>query len=170
MEGEVRVSFVYGGKGSGDNKTAINTKTGKQDDGESKLKTSIRQASTYNYVSSMRKLARGVQGILYDEAMYESEKFFDLTDNVQGKRNLNIAKQNIRRVASIGMSIYAGAKTGGLVGAIVGGALGIGKLAVDIYQGYDQQNIAIKQREEQLSYTRQRVGYSLTVGTNGENR
>lgn len=169
MEGEVKITFVYGGKATGDNKTAVNTKTGKLEI-VNEPSASLKTASTFAYVSSMKKLVRGVKSILTDEALYESEKFFDLTDNVQAKRNLNIAKQNIQRVSSLAMSTYAGAKTGGWVGAIVGFGVGTAKSVVDIYQGYDQQAIAIKQKEEQLEYTRQKVGYSLTAGINGENR
>lgn len=175
MEGEVRVSFVYGGKATGDNKTDINTKTGKI--GGNKNTDEDSKSLTVAYVYAAKKIATTTKQLLIDEALYESNKFFDLTDNVQNQRNLNIAKTNIQRATSIIGSTVSGAMVGGnagpvgaIIGAVVGFVAGVAQKGVDIYQGYDQQNIDIRQREQQLSYTRQRVGYSLTVGSNGENR
>ena len=175
MEGEVRVSFVYGGKATGDNKTDINTKTGKI--GGNKNTDEDSKSLTVAYVYAAKKIATTTKQLLIDEALYESNKFFDLTDNVQAKRNLNIAKTNIQRASSIIGSTVSGAlvgagggPVGAVIGAVAGFVAGVGQQALSIYQGYDQQNIDIRQREEQLSYTRQKVGYSLTAGINGENR
>ena len=167
MQGEVIVRFQYGGDGEG-NGTAI------KKDGQS---TTINQFASGKendnsklFTYAKNKVMQLSKDVLLGEALYESEKYFNLTDNVQGRRNLNIARQNIERVWGVAQDTIAGAKAGGWVGAIIGFAVGMTKLGVKIYQGYDQQNIKIRQMEEQLDYTRQRVGYSLTVGSNGENR
>ena len=167
MQGEVIVRFKYGGDGEG-NGTAI------KKDGQSKA-TSQKQNEQENdnsklFTYAKNKVMQLSKNVLLSEALYESEKYFNLTDNVQGKRNLNIARQNVERVWGIAQDTIAGAKAGGLVGAIIGFTAGLTEAGVKIYQGYDQQSIKIRQMEEQLDYTRQRVGYSLTVGSNGENR
>lgn len=167
MQGEVIVRFKYGGDGEG-NGTAI------KKDGQSKA-TSQKQNEQENdnsklFTYAKNKVMQLSKNVLLSEALYESEKYFNLTDNVQGKRNLNIARQNVERVWGVAQDTIAGAKAGGWIGAIIGFAVGLTELGVKIYQGYDQQSIKIRQMEEQLDYTRQRMGYSLTVGSNGENR
>ena len=169
MEGEVVIRFEYGGgNGATSNKTAINK------DGQTSEKTMTSNQNSednkklFNYAKNQaRALATQV---LLNEAIYETEKYFTLTDNVQAKRDVGIASNVIKRVSNIGQATYFGATVGGWVGAIIGAVVGVTKEGIDIYQGYDQQTIKLKQMSEQLEYTRQRVGYSLTAGVNGENR
>lgn len=111
------------------------------------------------------------------EVNYEINKHFNLTDDYIGQRNVNVAKNVISRVASIGTSIYAGAKLGlggGPVGIAIGAVTALvistAQLGVDIYQNYDQANINLRQQNAQLEFTRQRAGYSLTSGSIGDNK
>lgn len=165
MQGEVIVRFKYGGDGdSKGNGTAI------KKDGQSKSVKEESQDNSKLFTYAKQKIKALAKEVLIGEALYESEKYFNLTDNVQAKRNLNIATQNVNRLFNIVQTTWAGAKVGGFVGAAIGFSASLISEGVKIYQGYDQQNIKIRQMEEQLDYTRQRMGYSLTVGSNGENR
>ena len=103
-------------------------------------------------------------------ALYSIEKHLSLTDDYVGQRYLKAGKEVISKTMSMGSSIMAGAVMGGVVGAIVGAVLSLSSMAFDIFKNYDQQNIMIRQMDAQLSYQRQRAGYSLTSGSIGENK
>lgn len=102
-------------------------------------------------------------------ANYEINKYFTLTDDYIGQRNLSVAKSVISKAVGIGTTIGAGFATGGVVGgaiAIIGSGV---TLATDIYQNYDNERIKLMQQNAQLAYSRQRLGYSLTSESIGEN-
>lgn len=102
-------------------------------------------------------------------ASYEINKYFTLTDDYIGQRNLSVAKSVISKAVGIGTTIGAGFATGGVVGgaiAIIGSGV---TLATDIYQNYDNERIKLMQQNAQLAYSRQRLGYSLTSESIGEN-
>lgn len=172
MEGQIRVIFSEGSsKDSGNNKTAINTKTGENKSQEKvkkeTTKTDLINHALNNYVIGQ---AKKVGQTLLSEALYEANKYFDLTDNVEGKRNLNIAVGMVHRGATVLTSTLIGAKIGGVPGAVVGFVASSISEAINIYQGYDPQNIQLRQLNTQLEYTRERAGYSLTSGSIGENK
>lgn len=102
-------------------------------------------------------------------ANYELNKYFNLNDDYIGQRNLAVAKNIISKGASMGTAIASGFAMGGIVGgaiAIVGTTASLG---IEIAQNYDQENIKIRQMNAQLSYSRQRAGYSLVSNSVGEN-
>ena len=172
MEGQIRVIFSEGSsKDSGNNKTAINTKTGEKKSQEKvkkeTTKTDLVNHALNNYVIGQ---AKKVGQTLLSEALYEVNKYFDLTDNVEGKRNLNIAVGMVHRGATVLTSTLIGAQIGGVPGAVVGFVASSINEAINIYQGYDPQNIQLRQLNTQLEYTRERAGYSLTSGSIGENK
>ena len=172
MEGQIRVIFSEGSsKDSGNNKTAINTKTGEKKSQEKvkkeTTKTDLVNHALNNYVIGQ---AKKVGQTLLSEALYEVNKYFDLTDNVEGKRNLNIAMGIVHRGTNVLTSTLIGAQIGGVPGAVVGFVASSINEAINIYQGYDQQNIQLRQLNTQLEYTRERAGYSLTSGSIGENK
>lgn len=172
MEGQIRVIFSEGSsKDSGNNKTAINTKTGEKKSQEKvkkeTTKTDLVNHALNNYVIGQ---AKKVGQTLLSEALYEVNKYFDLTDNVEGKRNLNIAIGMAHRGTNVLTSTLIGAQIGGVPGAVVGFVASSINEAITIYQGYDQQNIQLRQLNTQLEYTRERAGYSLTSGSIGENK
>lgn len=101
---------------------------------------------------------------------YEIQKNFNLTDNYIGERNLNNAKQVVSRASKIGVSIATGFATGGIVGAIVVAGLEAISLGIDTYQNQENQNIKLRQNDLQLSFSRQRSGYSLISNSIGENK
>lgn len=101
---------------------------------------------------------------------YEIQKNFNLTDNYIGERYLNNAKQVVSRASKIGVSIATGFATGGIVGAIVVAGLEAISLGIDTYQNQENQNIKLKQNDLQLSFSRQRSGYSLISNSIGENK
>ena len=118
-----------------------------------------------------------VKNELISEVNYEINKHFNLTDDYIGQRKLNVAKNVVSRATGIIATIGASAKIGSvagpvgtIVGAVVGTTIAGVQLGVDIYQNYDQANIHLRQMEAQLNYTRQRVGYSLTSGSIGDNK
>lgn len=171
MQGQIRVIFTEGsGKGSGNNRTVVNTKTGKpktQDKVQEEAKASnIVNHAFKNYVVSQ---AKQVVGLVANEVLYEINKYYTLTDNVEGKRDLNIALGLIHRGGQIVGPTIAGSYFGP-VGAVIGFGVGIGREVISLYQGYDQQNIQLRQLNTQLEYSRQRAGYSLTSGSIGEDK
>lgn len=118
-----------------------------------------------------KKIISSVKAILNDEIKYEIDKYYSLTDNVQGQRTMNIAIHLTSKAMELGQAFTTGMiVSGNVIGGLVASGLDLIKQGVDIYQGYDKQNIKIRQMEEQLTYTRLRSGYSLTSGDKGENR
>lgn len=103
-------------------------------------------------------------------ATYEINKWFTLNDDYIGQRYVNNALNVISRAKSIYTTIAASVMVGGAIGGVIaaiGSAVNIG---IDIAQNYDRQNIMLKQMNAQLSYQRQRAGYSLTSGRVGEDK
>ena len=168
MEGSVKIIFQEGAsKASGNNKTAINTKTGET----KKTPSSELQEDAKNALSAyaVAKFARQSGNLAKDWVFYEVDKYLDLTNNVQGKVNMNIARNLINKSASTIFNI-AYASRYGAVGIGIAAAISIGSFAIDTYQGYNKQFIDIQKKNLQLEFTRQRSGYALTSGDKGENR
>lgn len=164
-------------KGSvGDNKTTIDSETGTNDTLMAQTKETqnknalfaVFAMQAFNYAKEMT----------INSAEYFIERSFQLTDDYEGQRDFNIAKGFLKRGIAIGGAIVSGAvtgfKAGGPIGAVIGASVsGVGSIGMDVIntaQGIDKQNIAIAQLNEQLSYTRQRAGYSLTSGSIGDNK
>ena len=153
MEGQVVVEITDKTiKNSGDNKTATNTKTGdtktEQDDEDSLI---ISSALAYK---AFRTTVSQVKSI----ATYEIDKSFTLSDDFESKRDFHIALNILGKVGNVATSTFVGAKlgsAGGPVGAIVGAVVGfvgsVGNEAISVYQAYNQQDITMKQRNEQLA-------------------
>ena len=106
---------------------------------------------------------------------YNYEKHLSLADDYIGQRNLAITRAKVSVATSFVSATATGAavgfKVGGGVGALVGALIGGGTNAImpianaqiELYQ----QNIRIQQMDAQLSYTRQRTGFSLNSGSIG---
>lgn len=109
-------------------------------------------------------------------ADYYWERELTLNDDYVGQRNKNIAIMQISRatsaISTIGSMTAAGAAVGGWAGAIVGAVIGTVTAASGIVrsniQGQDQQDIAIRQMNAQLDFTRSRAGWSLQAASIGE--
>ena len=170
MEGEIIVRIKDESNiEKGNNGTAINTKTGK-------VKTDLQssesgEANAGILVASVlaNQVYERTKQTVINEAMYQINKHFELTDDFEGKRDLNIALSVIGRTKNLATSTLAGAKLGSaggpigtVVGAVVGFSLGAIGEAVSIYHKFDEQDRANALRDAQLDYTRQRAGYSLT--------
>lgn len=107
---------------------------------------------------------------LLTEAKYQVNKYFSTRDDYIGQRNYNAAMSMANMVVGLGSSVLAGFMVGGPVGAIVAGATSVLSTAVSVYNTLDAQNLKVDQMNAQLSFTRQRSGYSLTSGSTGENK
>lgn len=179
MDGEIIVVFE---ERSATNKTAIDSNTGETKTSEKitkddKFQKRIQAARQAFIAYGFNQVVNTTKSIIKNEAMYEIHKYFNLTDNAQAERDMNIGMNIAGKTISLIEATAIGAQVGaalGPVGAVAGAAIGlvtgVAKTAVDIYQGYDQQNIKIMQQEEQLRFNRSRAGYSLTAGDKGENR
>ena len=172
MEGKVVVEIVdKDKKEGGNNKTAVNTKTGdtkseQEDDGILIISSALAYKAFKNTVSQVKTIAT-----------YEIDKSFTLSDDFESKRDFHIALSILEKAGNIATSTFAGAmlgSAGGPVGTVVGAVVGfvgsVGNEVISVYQAYNQQDITMKQRNEQLKYTRQRAGFSLESGSIGENR
>ena len=148
MEGKVVVEIVdKDKKEGGNNKTAVNTKTGdtktEQDDDDVLI---ISSALAYK---AFRTTVSQVKTI----ATYEIDKSFTLSDDFESKRDFHIALSILEKAGNVATSTFVGAKLGsggGPVGAIVGAVVGfvgsVGNEAISVYQAYNQQDITMKQR------------------------
>lgn len=172
MEGKVVVEIVdKDKKEGGNNKTATNTKTGdtkieQEDDDALIISSALAYKAFRTTVSQVKTIAT-----------YEIDKSFTLSDDFESKRDFHIALSILEKAGNVATSTFVGAKlgsAGGPVGAIVGAVVGfvgsVGNEAISVYQAYNQQDITMKQRNEQLKYARQRAGFSLESGSIGENR
>lgn len=101
---------------------------------------------------------------------FQVNRYFNITDNYLGQQSLNICLNIAGKVKSAGESIVGGALVAGPAGAVIMAAVEAGKLGLEIYQNYSEQNLQLRKMDAQLDYNRQRAGYSLTAGTQGENR
>ena len=97
---------------------------------------------------------------------YEINKYMNLSDSYMASQNLDIAKNISGKLLSIGMAYIIGGPVLGTLN-LIGQVIGTG---IQTYQNYDQERIKLRQMEKQLSYSRERAGYSLTSGSIGENR
>ena len=108
-------------------------------------------------------------------ADYYWERELILNDDYIGQREKRIAMQCINKAKGFLTSTASGLAMGsvaGPIGAAVGAAIGAatsiaGTLREDL-QGKDQQEIMLKQMNAQLSFTRQRAGWSLEAASIGE--
>lgn len=122
------------------------------------------------YTSLLQKTAREVKGITIGEAKYQINRYFRMSDNYLAEQSLDISLNIVNRAISAGASIAAGFAVGGVPGAIIEAGIQAVKIGLDIYHNKDQENIRLNQMDAVLSFNRQRAGYSLTAGSQGENR
>lgn len=118
--------------------------------------------------------------LVVNEAVAWGEYYWNreltLNDDYIGQRNKNIAISQINRAANalttVGSMTAIGAAVGGPVGAIVGAIVGAVTAGAGIArsnnQGQDQQDIALRQMDAQLQFTRSRAGWSLQAASIGE--
>ena len=107
---------------------------------------------------------------------YYWNKELVLADDYIGQRNKNIAIQLINKGVSTAGGLISGGLTGAAIGGPVGAVVGVAFAAVtsivstvsDIFRKQDEQNIKLRQMDAQLSYTRQRAGWSLEAASIGE--
>lgn len=134
------------------------------------------QSSTSNmfrtgfFLYAAKKAYSGAKQITINEAKYQLNKYFRLTDNYLGQQNMNIALGIVNRVANFGLSVASGFMIGGIPGAIVTAGIDITKNILEIAHNYEQENINLQKMDNQLQFNRQRAGYSLTSGSIGENK
>ena len=170
MEGEIIVRIKDESNiEKGNNGTAINTKTGKiRTDTQS---SESEEANAGILVASVlvNQAYERTKQVVINEAMYQINKHFELTDDFEGKRDLNIALSIVGRTKNLATSTLAGAKLGSaggpigtVIGAVVGFSLGAVGDVISTYHKFDEQNRINALRDAQLEYTRQRAGYSLT--------
>ena len=107
---------------------------------------------------------------------YYWNKELVLNDDYIGQRNKQIASTYVNRAISfagnVGSAAATGATIGGPVGAIIGAVIGtatqIASIVRSNIQGNEQQNIALRQMDAQLQFTRSRVGWSTNAASIGE--
>lgn len=142
-------------------------------------KPSVKTNNVKNMFSSAitRRAINTAIGLVQQVVGYEIDKNYDLSDNVRAKRDKTIATTLVKRVAQNVNSAWAGVNlgsifgpVGAIIGGIVGGATDLTRQGIDIAHGYDKQSIEIAKANEQLTYSRLRSGYSLMVGSKGEER
>lgn len=107
--------------------------------------------------------------MILDVAEYQVNKQFNLKDDVESKRDIAVASSIVKKISNVALSIWAGAKIGGIGGGISAGLISVGGEILDAYKGYDQQDLNLKQQAKQLEYVRERAGYSTQGNSRGTN-
>lgn len=170
--GVITIRFEEGGKTPGPQPIDPSKPT---PDAEKVTDNSVMETAVMSIL--LTSAAKQIKSITVDEVMYQLHKYYELSDNYLGRQNMDISLDIINKAWNIGTSMVFGAKLGskaGWAGAIVGAAIAGGISAIQLSQqvshNYEQQNIRLTQMDAQLSFNRQRAGYSLTAGSIGENR
>lgn len=110
------------------------------------------------------------------QARFQVNRYFAMTDDYQGKQDVD----NALHLIGIGMTIYGATKAGaivgakfGAVGAIIGAVIGFigstGNEILSAHRAVATQELQIRQSTAQLSYTMSRRGASLQNNSIGEN-
>lgn len=164
-QGEVVIRIKRGGTVDG---TAIDNETGQLN----AQTPNIPSANAKNIISMSvaRSALQYVKRITLESGEYAINRHFQLEDDYIGKRDTNIAINMCQRAGQLGMSVATGFMVGGVIGAVVAGVGNIALQGIDVAKNLDQQNIKLAQLDEQLSFTREKVGYALTDGSVGRNK
>lgn len=110
-----------------------------------------------------------VKAMLKQTAEYEIGKYFDTKNDYVSKRDLSEALTYINMASSIATAAYVGFQTGGPVGAAIGAGLVLSHQALNASLALERQRMAVERADAQLSFSRDRAGFSLTAGSRGEN-
>lgn len=163
------ITLKLDSSGNEEQKNPTNTEATKND---SDKDSSSKAVAAFAVTQSLELVANEVVAW----ADYYWQRELTLNDDYVGQRNKNIAITQINRavgaVSTIGSMTASGAAVGGWVGAIVGAVIGTVTAAAGIVrsniQGQDQQNIALRQMDAQLDFTRSRAGWSTQAASIGE--
>lgn len=115
---------------------------------------------------------------IISEAKYQVNKYFSTRDDYIGQRSMNNALTMANKAVSLGTSALAGfsmgmefgGPAGALIGTLAAVTFGVADTAISVHQALDAQKLNIDAMNAQLSFMRQRSGYSLTSGSVGENK
>ena len=163
MQGEVKIVFKTNAN--------IGTKTNINSDGKISLFNGKGDNTKDRFNAyAVKTVINVVKTTVLNEVEYETKKYYDLTDNVRAQKNRQIALGVIDRVGNVVSSTASGFIAGGIIGAIIGFGASLVKEGINIYQGYDKQEIEMAKKNAQLQYSRESLGYSLVGGEKGLNR
>lgn len=163
MQGEVKIVFKTNAK--------LGSKTNVSSEGKISLFNGSGDDTKDRFNAyAIKTVVNAVKTIVINEVEYETKKYYDLTDNVRAQKNRQIALGVIDRVGNVVSSTASGFIAGGIIGAIIGFGASLVKEGINIYQGYDKQEIEMAKKNAQLQYTRESLGYSLVGGEKGTNR
>ena len=130
---------------------------------QSDLKTAAITTVIQRAASSLKEM--GVS-----QVRFQINRYFDMTDNYLGQQSMNIALSSANRLYNAGASVVGGFMVAGPAGAVIMGLVEVAKVGLDIYHNYSEQDLKLRKMNAELQFNRQRAGYSLTVGSQGENR
>lgn len=128
-------------------------------------------------ISSMAmKAVNQAVNIASKQAQWQVNRNFALNDDYIGERNLQIAKGYVDIIAqdagTIASWTMAGAKAGpwgAVAGFAIGTGVAIGNRIMSVTRNLQDQQLRIDQMDAELSFNRQRAGFSLNSGSIGEN-
>lgn len=159
-------------RGNEEPNTSNQTQTSGGKTEENDKGSSAKAVATYMAAQTAQSLTSEI--IAWGEYYWNRE--LTLTDDYIAQREKSIATTQINRVVSytstIGSATATGAQMGGWIGAIIGGAIGMFQVGLNIarsnIQGEQQQNLQLQQLNAQLDFTRSRVGWSTQAASIGE--
>jgi len=120
---------------------------------------------TFNNLLRVKAVSDTISTATKATEYYVFDRNFSLEDNYQGQRDLGIAKTVFSNAISVGKAALIGASFGPL-GAVAGAAAAVVSISVNAGIKLNQQDIKITQMNTQLSFSREKAGYSLTLEGN----
>lgn len=158
-DGEIIIRIVND-EGSGSSDTSGTTV---QNENNSRAKSTSKTEQAI-FTTLLQHAAKEIKNIAIDEALYQQNFYYQMTDNYMMQQNMSIAKNMIGKAVGYGIMLSAGP-----AGWVAAGLTAVGDI-LSIVHNYQQQDYQIRKMDTSLQFNRQRAGYSLTVGAQGENR
>ena len=142
---------------------------------EQKKKDSAGLLETAALVYCLKRAAESAKAITIEEVKYQINRHFRLTDDYISQQNLNIAlgvvsKTKNAALGALGTFKALGGGGAGILGAITAAGIAVVQTGVQIVHNYEEEKLRLNKMNAELSFNRQRAGYSLTAGSVGENR
>lgn len=103
------------------------------------------------------------------QARFQVNRYFAMTDDYQGKQDIDNALSLLGTGMTIWGATMAGLRLGGIAGGVIGLVGSTGNTILQAHRAVSTQDYQIRQSNAQLSYTMSRRGASLQNNSIGEN-
>ena len=152
-----------------DEETKPNDGGGDKATGDSEAQTAAEKSGGFSKTALIlaNQAYSRIRSELNSEARYQIGKYFSVRDDYVGQRNMSAASAMIGKSIGLAGSVIGGFSVAGVAGAAVFGALDIMGDVFEYSRAMDSQRLKLEKMGAQLSFSRQREGYSLTSDSIG---